>query len=345
MRAFKSKNKTRSFIITSLFNTIIAVILTYVVMEKEAFFDVFIISQFIGLSICFFVTVSFDYTGQKETIWMVLGITAGLFAGIFFGTIFSWAYLALFRGVNVTYFFKNVFLSLFVFGIVFGVPIIYFFASREKIIESQKQIQDEKIKRLTVEKEAAMTTLRLLQAQIEPHFLFNTLSNVISLFEIDTEKAKQMLIDFNEYLRISLQRTRQEMITLKQELALVRKYLDIFKIRMGNRLSYEIDDQTGMTELPFPPLILQPLVENSIKYGIEPKVDGGDITIQCAIRKNTLIIEISDTGRGLDEDADNAGVGINNVSQRLENIYGNKAGLTLKQNHPSGIIAMIKVPL
>lgn len=129
-----------------------------------------------------------------------------------------------------------------------------------------------------MEKEAAMTSLRLLQAQIEPHFLFNTLSNVISLFDIDIEKARQMLININEYLRICLQRTRQEMITLTEELDLVRQYLEIFKIRMGKRLNYEINDRTSIVDLPFPPLIIQPLVENSIKYGLEPQLDGGTIT-------------------------------------------------------------------
>ncbi|MBU1343595.1 MAG: histidine kinase, partial [Proteobacteria bacterium] len=185
----------------------------------------------------------------------------------------------------------------------------------------------------------------LLQAQIEPHFLFNTLANVISLFDIDVEKARQMLIDINEYLRISLQRTRQEMITLSQELDLVRQYLEIFKIRMGKRLSYEIIDRTDMLDLAFPPLIIQPLVENSIKYGIEPKVEGGTIIIDCWTQENSLNIVITDTGIGLDKDANLAGIGINNVSLRLEAIYGNRASLTLKQHHPTGIKAMIRVPL
>ena len=261
------------------------------------------------------------------------------------GSLLSWGFLSLFHGNDFTYFFKHIFSYVFVFGIIFGVPISYFFSSREKIIESEKLIQKEKIKRLTMEKEAAMTSLRLLQAQIEPHFLFNTLANVISLFDVNIEKAKQMLIDINEYLRISLLRTRQEMITLAQELDLTRKYLEIFKIRMRDRLTYEINNQTNKSDIAFPPLIIQPLVENSIKYGIEPDVSGGTITIDCQIKENFLEIVIKDTGKGLDHDADKAGIGINNVSQRLENIYGSDASLILKQNHPRGIKAIIKVPL
>ena len=343
MQTLKSKDTIRYLIITAIFNTIIALVLTFMVIEEPDFFEVFIISQLTGLSICFFVTIATDFADGNQ--WGAAGIVTGLIAGIFSGSLLSWGFLSFFRGNDFNFFFKHVFSNIFIFGVVFGIPIIYFFSSRQKILESEKQIQKEKIKRLTMEKEAAMTTLRLLQAQIEPHFLFNTLSNVISLFEIDIEKARQMLIDINEYLRISLQRTRQEMITLTQELDLTRQYLEIFKIRMGNRLVYEINDRTDNPEIPFPPLIIQPLVENSIKYGIEPKVSGGTITIDCRVKENILEIMITDTGKGLDKDANQAGIGINNVSQRLESIYGNMASLTLKQNHPTGIKAIIQVPL
>jgi len=338
-----SKYTINSFIITAIFDTLIALVLTHMVLDEHQFFDVFIISQLMGLSICLCVNIAIHFTDGNK--WSVAGNGIGLLAGIFMGSLLSWGFLSIFRGNDFAYFFKHVFSYVAVFGIVFGVPISYFFSSREKMIESEKMIQKEKIKRLTMEKQAAMTTLRLLQAQIEPHFLFNTLANVISLFDIDIEKARQMLIDINEYLRISLQRTRQEMITLAQELDLTQKYLDIYKIRMENRLSYDINDHTDRSDLAFPPLIIQPLVENSIKYGIEPKIDGGTITIDCRIKDDFLEIVISDTGKGLDHDANSAGIGINNVSQRLETIYGRNASLTLKQNHPKGICATIRVPL
>jgi len=343
MQRLKLKDTIYTFIITAIFDTIIAVVLTYMVLDGHNFFDVFIISQLMGLSICLCMSYVAHFVDGKK--WDVAGTIIGLVVGVLIGSLLSWGFLSFFRGNDFTYFFKHVFSYVFVFGIVFGVPISYFFSSREKIIESEKQIQKEKIKRLTMEKEAAMTTLRLLQAQIEPHFLFNTLANVISLFDIDIEKSRQMLINLNEYLRISLQRTRQEMITLAQELDLTRKYLEIFKIRMGNRLSYEINDKTNKSDFAFPPLIIQPLVENSIKYGIEPSISGGAITIDCTIDENILEIMITDTGKGLDEDASKAGIGINNVSQRLENIYGSSASLILKQNNPTGIKVIIRVPL
>ena len=187
--------------------------------------------------------------------------------------------------------------------------------------------------------------MRLLQAQIEPHFLFNTLSNIIILLDNSPEHAKTMLTDLNAYLRISLDRTRQEMVTLSQELDLVAHYLAIFKTRMGDRLVYRIHDRTGIHDLSFPPLIVQPLVENALKYGLEPKVEGGSIDIDCRIEAEHLFIEISDTGCGLEENQEKAGIGINNVSRRLAGVYGTGAGLTLTENSSGGLTAVIKVPL
>ncbi|WP_457553235.1 sensor histidine kinase [Desulfobacula sp.] len=334
-----------SILITAVFNTFIALVLTFMVLEDNAFIDVFIISQFVGLSICTFVTGALQIFSAKGMRWAVGAVLSGLIIGVLFASFLSWGYMVLAHDINFAYFVKDVFLYVFVFGFVFGVPISYFFSSWEKIQESEKMIREEKIKRLTMEKQAAMTTLRLLQAQIEPHFLFNTLSNVITLFDIDVKKAKKMLINLNDYLRLSLQRTRQEMITLDQELNLIRQYLDIFKIRMGKRLTYTINDHTGQDHIPFPPMILQPLVENSIKYGLEPKVEGGSIAIDCTIKKTNLVINIIDTGLGFDKNADKAGIGIDNISQRLENIYDAKASLILKGNKPTGVAATIEVPI
>lgn len=335
----------KSLAITSVFNTVIALVLHFMVIKESSFTEVFVISQLTGLSICCFVNWGIYVSDHKLNGWIGPCIAAGLFAGIIAGGLLSWGWLTLFRGYQITHSYHHVFPSIAVFGFVFGVPIIYFFIAREKLAESEKKIQNEKIKRLTMEKEAAMTTLRLLQAQIEPHFLFNTLSNVIMLLDIDADKAKQMLTDVNEYLRISLDRTRQEMITLSQELDLVRRYLDIFKIRMGNRLSYSINDQTSLPRFLFPPLIIQPLVENAVKYGLEPKVDGGQITIDCWIEDEQMVIDVSDTGCGMEQNADKVGIGIENISRRLESIYGKKAGLNLSPNEPSGLKAVIKVPI
>ena len=335
----------KSLLITAGFNTLIALILAYMVIGSQNLVTVFIISQFVGLSICLFVTMALHFVQNRGGLWIAAGIAGGLMGGISVGGLLSWGLMAALYNMDLHLFLREVFIHIFIFGMVFGVPVIYFFASREIIRESAERIQQEKIKRLTMEKTAAMTSLQLLQAQIEPHFLFNTLANVIALFEVDVQKAKRMLVDFNEYLRISLQRTRQEMITLDQELDLVRQYLEIFKIRMGPRLTYTIEDRTPAGQVPFPPLIIQPLVENSIKYGLEPEVDGGRIDIDCRIQNERLRVQIADTGQGLELSTSQAGIGLNNVSQRLESIYGEQASLVLKENESSGMKAIIEVPV
>jgi sensor histidine kinase YesM len=236
--------------VTAVFNTGIALVLHFMVIRDSSFRDVWVISQLTGLSICLCVRQAVIISEEILKKWLIPGIAAGLITGVLAGGFLSWCYLFFLDEFSMAY--TRVFYQVTVFGVVFGVPITYFFMARERLAASERQIREEKIKRLKMEKEAAMTTLRLLQAQIEPHFLFNTLSNVISLMDTDPDKARQMLMDLNEYLRISLQRTRQEMVTLSRELDLVRRYLTIFQVRMGSRLAFQITDQTGMPDLPFP---------------------------------------------------------------------------------------------
>lgn len=238
-----------------------------------------------------------------------------------------------------------VFLYSFLFGSLFEISLFTYLNFRKKLKEAEQQIHDEKIKRLTLEKETALSTMKLMQAQIEPHFLFNTLSSIDSLLGIDQAKAKKMLMDLNEYLRIALHRTRQAMVTLDQELAFISRYLDILKVRMGNRLVYEIERKGDCSQILFPPMLIQPLVENAVKYGLEPKEEGGHISIVCHTSTNQLTISVSDTGLGIREIGDTQGIGLNNITRRLESIYGNQAMLTIRENKPSGVKAIIKAPL
>lgn len=345
---FNLTRKKDQFLLTALFDTVIAVVLSITVLDHTPFWDVFVVSQITGLSICTFISISSHFTKNREELLSPAVTIACLTAGILVSALFSGIYLFGLRDIPFEDYLKDTVFNIFIFGIVFGVPIAYFFTSQQKMHASEKQIQQEKIQRLTVEKEAALTTLRLLQAQIEPHFLFNTLSNVTTLLDTDIAKAKKMLTHFNNYLRVCLQRTRQEKVTLSEELELVVQYLEICKIRFGSRIKYTINDETQNPQMPFPPLMIQPLVENSIKYGLEPLTEGGTIAITCRIEADMLQIEISDTGVGLDQQVSEnatAGIGINNVSRRLDTIYGSTASLEMFQNDPSGVTALIKVPL
>jgi len=228
-------------------------------------------------------------------------------------------------------------------GVMFGSIITYFFSSREQIAESQAQAQEEKIKRLTSEKKAAEANLKLLQAQIEPHFLFNTLSNALSLLDTDPKKGKSMLVDFIQYLRASLSKIREQKATLGQEMEMIQAYLNIFKVRMGDRLHYKIDLPEKLKANTFPPMLIQPLVENAIKHGLEPKVDGGEIFISGEVKDGLFRLEVVDTGDGFKGDK-NFGMGLSNIRERLQTLYGNSGRLILKENEPSGLKATIEVP-
>jgi sensor histidine kinase YesM len=176
--------------------------------------------------------------------------------------------------------------------------------------------------------------LRALQAQIEPHFLFNTLANVLALIDYEPQKAKRMLDSFITHLRQSLDASRQSHATLGSELDLVRSYLDLLEIRMGDRLKFAIDCEQSLRETPFAPLLLQPLVENAIKYGLEPKVEGGLVQVRVRARDGAIHVAVDDSGVGLSAKTTaraGSGTGIANVRERLDSIYGDRAALVVAE--------------
>jgi signal transduction histidine kinase len=191
--------------------------------------------------------------------------------------------------------------------------------------------------------------LALLQAQIEPHFLFNTLANVQSLIERDPARANAMLASLNHYLRASLGRTRAATSTLGEELDLCEALLRIASIRLGERLRYAIEVPLAVRDLPFSPLLLQPLVENAIRHGIEPAVDGGEIRVRAQLEGDRLTLSVIDSGAGLAQSVFGAlhgGVGLNNVRTRLASLYGEHGGLEISANAPptTGVTATLQLP-
>ena len=329
----------KAFGYTFAFNTIIAFFLT-AIKFGQGFLINFTISQCIGFSICSCVLIAhrfFEYAGPvlKATL-VAAALIIGSIGGSYIGSVVS--------GLSPDRLFdRHSLLQLLVLGVMFGSIITYFFSSREQIAKSQARIQEEKIKRLTSEKKAAQANLKLLQAQIEPHFLFNTLSNVMSLLDTDPNKGKSMLLDFIQYLRASLSKIREETATLEQELAMIQAYLNIYKVRMGDRLNYKIDLPEHLQSIPFPPMLIQPLVENAIKHGLEPKIDGGDIRIRGIEKDGNLRLEVVDTGIGFSGERA-FGVGLANIRQRLTTLYGNRGHLILEENSPQGLKAIIEVP-
>jgi len=322
---------------TVLFNTFIALILTGIKFGG-GFIENLIISQCIGISICSLALTGIYLFRPANRLFMLIVVMIAIIAGTGIG----WISGSIAAGLPISLL-EHRFIAVMILGIMFGSIASYFFSSRERISQSEALIQEERIKRLTSEKKAVESNLMLLQAQIEPHFLFNTLSNILSLLDIDLERGKSMLTDFIHYLRTALPKTRGEVTTLGQEMEMIQSYLNIFKVRMGDRLRYRVEIPDQINDIPFPPMLIQPLVENAIRHGLEPKIEGGELFIQGEKQKDIIRLMIIDTGIGFNE-GDAKGVGLFNVRERLQSLYGNKGRLILEENRPSGLKAIIEVP-
>ena len=240
--------------------------------------------------------------------------------------------------------YPNLLLSLLVVSMICGPAISYFFYSRAVISETKVALRQEELERISYQQRLTEANFRVLQAQIEPHFLFNTLSNILSLIRTKPDKAEQMLTNFTEYLRSSLQQTRTDRIELRDELTTIRAYLDIMTVRMENRLRYSIDVQPALLGVMIPPLLLQPLVENAVQHGIEPKPDGGVICLHAKQDGDMLILAISDTGVGISP-SNSAGVGMANIRDRLHLMYHERARFQVMLNTPQGTIVRLTIPL
>jgi signal transduction histidine kinase len=226
---------------------------------------------------------------------------------------------------------------------LFGVLGTWHFHDEAQVREARAEAEAERLRRIEQEALAARTQLALLQAQIEPHFLFNTLSNVVGLVDTDAPAARQMLLDLTALLRTSLARTRRPIVTLGEELDLLRAYLGIMAVRMGERLSWQIDAPAELLGARLPPLLVQPLVENAIRHGLEPKTGNGHLTIRCRHDGGMLDIEVRDDGPGFKADSAE-GTGLANVRQRLAAACGPEASLSLKSNPGGGVIARLHLP-
>jgi len=192
-------------------------------------------------------------------------------------------------------------------------------------------------------RQVAETRLHLLQAQIEPHFLFNTLASAQQLAAGKAPEAAQLLAHLTKFLRAAMPRLRDDEATLGQELEMIRAYLAIMQTRLGERLAYRIDADPSLVGLPFPSAMLMTLVENAIKHGIEPMKAGGEIRIAVARDGERLTAVVADTGAGL-SGIGGTGVGLDNIRERLRVRYAGAATLSLAANEPRGFIARLEMP-
>ena len=205
-----------------------------------------------------------------------------------------------------------------------------FFWARHRAAEMQRQ--------------AVEAQLKLLQAQIEPHFLFNTLANLDALIQTDPKRARAMLGHLNDYLRSTLAATRRERSTLAEEFAQLRGYLEVQGMRMGERLRFKLELPDALAQADVPPMLLQPLVENSLKHGLEPKVEGGEVKVSAREEGGRLVLEVADTGLGkADGSTGGTGVGLANVRERLAAAYEG-AKVDAGVNSAGGYTVRLSIP-
>ena len=221
-----------------------------------------------------------------------------------------------------------------------------FFGSEWEEKKVEEIMAREKLKVVSSEKQLMQAQMRMLQAQIEPHFLFNTLATIQSLIGRSPEKANLMMDNFIAYLRQSLSASRAQVGTVQQEFDLLRHYLELLKIRMGDRLQFELDLADDLSSEPLAPMLLQPIVENAVKHGLEPKVEGGMVRVSARREGGQMVLTVADNGLGFSDHADSSGegVGLSNLRERIAVLYDGQATLTVAEASP-GTIITISVPL
>ena len=330
-------------LLTTIGTLIVLPYFGYGVVWYVLWFRLFVVA--LVMMVVYFLTETMWHAWQKPRIPLLATQLITTAIGAFVGTIISG--LVIGRSLVQMFSVEPMLLGIVVFttlaiglGAITAMVLVY----RERAARADVVIVRAESTQHALEKQVLEARLKLLQAQIEPHFLFNTLANVQHLVETDPSLASRVLGNLIKYLRAALPQMREGGTTLGREVDMARAYLDIQVVRMPNRLRYAFDVPQKLRDLPFPPMMLITLVENAIKHGIDPLQQGGEIAVRAVRDGEVLLVSVADTGVGVSV-AGNAGVGLANIRDRLAALYGPKAGLVLRENVPSGVIADVRVPV
>jgi len=233
---------------------------------------------------------------------------------------------------------------LLVEGLLFGPWIALGAMVRQRDVFARHQALKFDLERSELAREASEARFRLLQAQVKPHFLFNTLANVQALVDAGSPRASTVLKSLIAYLRAAVPRLRESTTTIGQELELVRAYLEVMQMRMPDRLQFAVRVDDSAAALSCPQMTLLTLVENAVRHGIDPGEDGGRIDVDVCVRDGRCIVRVTDTGVGLRSDSRGLGSGLPALRERLEQAFGGDAELTLEATEPHGVRAMLEFP-
>jgi sensor histidine kinase YesM len=328
----------RTLLLILAIDTAIALVLW--IDDPRPFWHPLVTVQLFGLSIAYCVSVAAPWHRTQPMRRLVLAVAVGSLIGIVLVILAKGYPLADVR-MRFTFFAMN-FFAAFVNGLL--ISLIFFVKRREA--RAAAELHRAEAERHLLSKQAVEAELKLMQAQVEPHFLFNTLASVQYLVETDPKQANVLLGHLIGYLRAALPQLRAGSSTLGREASLAEAYLNILKMRMGPRLAFAIDVPPALRDHPFPPNLLISLVENAIRHGIEPAADGGTIRLDATHTDDALVVTVTDTGLGLATPAatNGQGIGLANVRERLAALYGARGRFTLEPVSPRGARATLSLP-
>lgn len=328
-------------------NTLIAVLLTIVSIGEtdqlvQHFAVSMVVSHCIGSSI-YFLGVVCNFGRDWPPLLRGLGQVALFLLGGWFGLGLALIILHTLFSVNASadqlY---DTFITSTLLALFFGTVVWFYYALYERIERMAAQLAEQKLAEERLLQLKTRAELDALRAKIQPHFLFNTLNSIASLIATDPGKAEEMVERLSELFRYALDAGQQRMVPLKQELDVVRDYLEIEKVRLGQRLDYAVYIDAAIDHLEVPSLLLQPLVENSIRHGIGPLASGGRVDILCQRIQGDCLIEVRDSGKGFDPQAATTGFGLRSVRERLQLHYGTNHQFSIEQD--AGTHIYIKLP-
>jgi signal transduction histidine kinase len=220
---------------------------------------------------------------------------------------------------------------------------LFVYLLEERAQNEQRSLHAEIQRQLDMERQMSEAQLQVLQSQIEPHFLFNSLAHVRRLYLTSPSAASTMMRDLVQYLGAIMSALRSDGIELGEDVKLAVAYLNLQKVRMGARLTFHVDVEPAASDARVPPMMMTTLVENAIKHGLTELPEGGTIRISAVTQDELVAVKVSDTGVGLQKTF-GTGVGLANTRARLAILHGSVASLTLVRNTPSGVTVAIDVP-
>lgn len=346
----------RDVVYTAVWNSLFALFFTAVAMMLDSRTPILetlritlVFAQCIGFVMyaAFFVTEKlFGRAIHRAQRWVrsayyALVALAGLFPGYLIAfRILHW------KGGSEWLFSPRTAISMIAITLAITGVLLSIFLPRERAARAEAAVAREQARVAAAENEATTARMKLLEAQVEPHFLYNTLAHVVSLIDAEPRAAKGMIERLIALLRASAA-SASGRTTLGGQLDLLGAYLDILAMRLGSRLDWRIDVPAALRALEVPPMLLQPIVENAVKHGIEPAVAGGAITIEGAREGHALVLRVTDTGRGIRErkPAGSGGIGLANLRARLAAAFGADAALTIEDVTPHGTRVTLRLPV